>query len=52
MNYEHRIGLLKGFEWDIDVQWFRTLCFVLGCIEMLAIFASIGIGFGVGIIRE
>ncbi|AJR85079.1 Bud9p [Saccharomyces cerevisiae YJM1417] len=52
MNYEHRIGLLKGFEWDIDVQWFRTLCFVLGCIEMLAIFASIGIGFGVGITRE
>ncbi|EJS43644.1 bud9p [Saccharomyces arboricola H-6] len=52
MNYEHRIGLLKGFEWDIDVQWFRTLCLVLGCIELLIIFAGIGIGFGVGITRE
>ena len=52
INYEHRIGLLKGFEWDIDVRWFRTLCFVLGCMEMLVIFAAIGIGFGVGITRE
>ncbi|CAI4038742.1 hypothetical protein SMKI_06G0890 [Saccharomyces mikatae IFO 1815] len=52
MNYEHRIGLLKGFEWDIDVHWFRTLCFVLGCIEISVIFASIGIGFGVGMTRE
>ncbi|CAI4062727.1 hypothetical protein N7582_002204 [Saccharomyces uvarum] len=52
MNHEHRIGLLKGFEWDIDLKWFRMLCFILGCIELLAIFAGIGIGFGVGITRE
>ncbi|KOG99539.1 Bud9p [Saccharomyces eubayanus] len=52
MNHEHRIGLLKGFEWDIDIKWFRTLCFILGCIELLAIFAGIGIGFGVGVTRE
>ncbi|CAI4063289.1 hypothetical protein SUVZ_07G2810 [Saccharomyces uvarum] len=52
MNHEHRIGLLKGFEWDIDLKWFRKLCFILGCIELLAIFAGIGIGFGVGINKE
>ncbi|CAI4062203.1 Bud9p SKDI_07G2960 [Saccharomyces kudriavzevii IFO 1802] len=52
MNYEHKIGLLKGFEWDIDVRWFRTLCLVLGCIELLFIFTGIGVGFGVGMTRK
>lgn len=49
MNQSHRIGMLKGFIWDVDVGWFRNICFVLGVIETLGILACIGSGIGIGI---
>lgn len=49
MNSHHRIGLLKGFIWDIDITWLRKLCLALGIIELLIIAALIGVGFGVGL---
>ncbi|CAB4257292.1 similar to Saccharomyces cerevisiae YGR041W BUD9 Protein involved in bud-site selection [Maudiozyma barnettii] len=49
LNDEHRIGLLKGFIWDVKVNWFRHLCLMLGIIELLVVAACIGIGFGVGL---
>lgn len=52
MNSNHRIKLMKGFLWDIDVSWFRYTCLVLGVIETLGIMACIGCGVGVGITRE
>lgn len=52
MNSDHRIKLMKGFIWDVDVSWFRYTCLVLGIIEALGILACIGSGLGVGITRE
>lgn len=52
MNLNHRVGLLKGFVWEIDVQWFRTLCLLLGSLETLCVLACIGVGFGVGLRNE
>ncbi|SCW00035.1 LAFE_0B08020g1_1 [Lachancea fermentati] len=52
MTKEFRVGLFAGFVWDVDVSWFRHLCLILGCFEILAICACIGVGFGVGISRE
>ena len=52
LNREHRIGLLKGFIWDIRVNWFRHLCLVLGLFELMAIGVCIGVGFGVGLRNE
>lgn len=52
MNVNHRVGLLKGFVWDIDVQWFRTVCLLLGSLETLSVLACIGVGFGVGLRDE
>lgn len=49
MNQEYRLGSFKGYIWDIDVTWFRKLCLFLGTLEVLIIFACIGIGFGVGL---
>lgn len=51
LNSEHRIGLLRGFVWYVDMKWFRKLCFYLGTLEVLAIMACIGVGFGVGLTR-
>ncbi|GMM53825.1 hypothetical protein DAKH74_004410 [Maudiozyma humilis] len=44
--------LIKGYQLDYDTTWFRTLCLWLGFLEILAILACIGIGFGVGLTRE
>ncbi|CCE64888.1 hypothetical protein TPHA_0J00650 [Tetrapisispora phaffii CBS 4417] len=52
MNSKHRIGLLKGYVWDIDVAWIRTTSLVLGIIEICIVFAMIGVGFGVGTRNE
>lgn len=52
MNTEHRLGLYKGFIWDVDVNWFRMLCLLVGTVEILCIFAGIAVGFGVGLTRE
>ena len=52
LNDEHRIGLMKGFIWDVKVAWFRNLCLWLGVIEIMIIGACIGIGVGVGIRLE
>ncbi|CCF56065.1 hypothetical protein KAFR_0A06300 [Kazachstania africana CBS 2517] len=52
LNKEHRIGLLKGFIWDVDVMWFRALCLLLGIGEILAIAAGISVGFAVGLTRQ
>lgn len=51
LNKEHRIGLFHGFLWDIDLNWLRTLSLLLGCVELVIVFACIGIGFGVGLTR-
>lgn len=52
MNSNHRIKLMKGFIWDIDISWFRYMCLILGVLETLGILACIGSGIGVGITRE
>ncbi|KAG0663427.1 hypothetical protein C6P45_000844 [Maudiozyma exigua] len=52
LNEEHRIGLMKGFIWDVKVTWFRNLCLWLGILEVMIIGACIGIGVGVGIRLE
>ena len=52
LNREHRIGLLKGFIWDVRVNWFRHLCLALGVFELMAIGVCIGVGFGVGLRNE
>ena len=52
LNDEHRIGLMKGFIWDVKVTWFRNLCLLLGIIEIMIIGACIGVGVGVGIRLE
>lgn len=52
MNRDHRLGLLKGFIWQIDVAWFRILCGVIGSVEVMAAITGIGVGFGVGINHE
>ncbi|CCF58987.1 hypothetical protein KAFR_0F03910 [Kazachstania africana CBS 2517] len=52
LNQEHRIGLLRGFVWDVDIHWFRMLCFCIGSIEFIAILACIGVGGGVGLATE
>ncbi|CCD22497.1 Bud8p NDAI_0A03400 [Naumovozyma dairenensis CBS 421] len=51
MNSDHRLGLYRGFIWDVDVGWFRHLCLALGTIELICICASIAVGFGVGMTR-
>lgn len=51
MKHPQRLGLLQGFIWDVDIKWFRELCFWLGCIETFLIFACVAIGFGVGLTR-
>lgn len=51
LNKEHRIGLFRGFLWDIDLNWLRTLSLLLGCIELIIVVACIGMGFGVGLTR-
>lgn len=52
LNRQHRYGLFSGFVWDIKLDWFRRTCLLLGTIEVLAILACIGVGFGVGLSRE
>lgn len=52
MNSKHRIGVMKGFVWDVDVGWFRYLCLSLGVFETLGILACIGCGIGIGRRRE
>lgn len=52
INRKHRVGKLKGFEWNIDIDWFRNMCLVLGAVEVLGILASIGSGIGVAIKRQ
>lgn len=51
LNEDHRIGLFRGFLWDIDLNWLRNLSLLLGCVELIIVFACIGIGFGVGLTR-
>lgn len=51
LNKDHRIGLFRGFIWDIDLNWLRQLSLILGSIELFLIFASVAIGFGVGLTR-
>lgn len=51
MKHPQRLGLLQGFIWDVDLKWFRELCFWLGCIEMFLILACVATGFGVGLTR-
>ncbi|KAG0655424.1 hypothetical protein C6P44_000339 [Monosporozyma unispora] len=51
LNKNHRIGLFRGFVWDIDLNWLRTLSLILGIVEVMIIFACVGIGFGVGLTR-
>ncbi|CCK69008.1 Bud8p KNAG_0B05770 [Huiozyma naganishii CBS 8797] len=36
---------------NVDVRWLRRLCVWVGCVELLLIFAGVGIGFGVGLTR-
>lgn len=52
MNREHREGLFAGFVWDVNLHWFRRTCLLIGTVEVLAIIACIGVGFGVGLSRE
>ncbi|QLL33192.1 hypothetical protein HG536_0E01030 [Torulaspora globosa] len=52
MNSKHRVGMMKGFVWDVDVGWFRYLCLSLGIFETLGILASIGSGIAIGRRRE
>ncbi|QLQ80749.1 hypothetical protein HG537_0E01020 [Torulaspora globosa] len=52
MNSKHRIGMMKGFVWDVDIGWFRYLCLSLGIFETMGILACIGCGIGIGIRRE
>lgn len=52
MNKEHRVALLQGFIWDVNLRWFRTLCLALGAAETMVVMAGIAIGFGVGITQE
>ena len=51
MKHPQKLGLLQGFIWDIDLRWFRHLCFWIGCIETSLILACVAIGFGVGLTR-
>lgn len=46
-----RIFLLQGFIWDINLQWFRRLCFWLGVMELLLLLSCVAIGFSVGLTR-
>lgn len=52
LRKEHRMDLLRIYQWDIDIKWFRTLCFWIGTFEFVAIFACIGVGFGIGLTRD
>ena len=54
MNKKHRALLLfKEREfWDVDLRWFKKMCLICGLLELLLVFAAIGIGFGVGIGRS
>ncbi|CUS22695.1 LAQU0S06e03928g1_1 [Lachancea quebecensis] len=52
MNREYREGLFAGFVWDVNLHWFRRTCLLIGTMEVLAIIACIGVGFGVGLSRE
>lgn len=49
INKEHRIGLLRGFIWDLDLNWLRRSMLILGIIEMLIIFAGVSAGMAVGL---
>lgn len=49
LNKEHRIGIFRGFLWDIDLSWLRTLSLLLGSAELIIVFACVCIGFGVGL---
>lgn len=51
LNNEHRIGLFRGFIWDIDLNWLRTMSLIIGIAEIVIIIACVGIGFGVGLTR-
>ena len=54
MNRKHRaLSLFEGKEfWDVDIRWFKKICLVCGLLELLLVFAAIGVGFGVGIGRS
>lgn len=51
LNKEHRINLLEGFVWNIDLHNFRRLCIYIGIIEIVIIFACMTVGFAVGLTR-
>ena len=40
---------LRGFYWDVDITWFKKLCFYLGTVELFLVIACICIGFAVGL---
>lgn len=49
INKQHRVGLLRGFIWDLDLNWLRRSMLLIGIIEMTVIFAGVGVGMGVGL---
>ncbi|CCK70145.1 Bud9p KNAG_0D03990 [Huiozyma naganishii CBS 8797] len=51
LNANHRAAVLKGFIWDIDVDWFRNWCLLLAILETLLVLAAVAIAFGVGLTR-
>ncbi|CDO94497.1 unnamed protein product [Kluyveromyces dobzhanskii CBS 2104] len=51
MHSQHRYGLMPGFIWAIDLSWLRRVFVISGIIEIFALFACIGVGFGVGLSR-
>ncbi|SMN18661.1 similar to Saccharomyces cerevisiae YGR041W BUD9 Protein involved in bud-site selection [Maudiozyma saulgeensis] len=52
LNKEYLRDPLNNFYWDVDITWFKKLCFWLGLLELLIISACICIGFGVGLTRD
>lgn len=46
---KYRLYLYQGFIFNINLGWLRVICFVCGVAELLAAFAGIAIGLGVGL---
>lgn len=51
LRSEYRHKLITGFIWAVDLTWFRRLFLMMGIFELLALFACICVGFGVGLTR-
>lgn len=51
LRSDHKKMQIRDYYWDLDISWFKRLCFGIGICELFLAIAGIAIGFGVGLTR-